>query len=248
MNRSLIVQRAWIPQMRASWTSPACVWLATAALCGCVSVDPRAPPPGPPAAWVQPSLPLAPAPIAYEHRDGATPPGVEMQAAATNETGVPPAGTEVALLAPTGPVMDLFPPLAPPAEDCPVPIAAPCPTAEPTAPVVTQSMIDELSSQIASLDRRLTEQAAALDEARRESAAARAATQRLQTDFISWRAELDVVRDTIQAQNAADLQALDELNETLELLLQSLPTTEPSPGAVDPQQMARGNRSPGVIR
>src|SRR5262249_28694485 len=109
-------------------------------------------------------------------------------------------------------------------------------------------MIDELSSQIASLDRRLTEQSLALDDARRQAAAAREATQRLQTDFISWRAELDVVRDTIKAQSTADLQALDELNETLELLLQALPAPDSSPGGTDPQQLATGSRRPGVVR
>lgn len=248
MTRSMNLHRAWTTPISARWPTGACAWLATAAMCGCVSVDPRAPPPGPPAAWVQPSLPLAPAPIAYEHRDGTIPPGLDMQATAPIDLGAPPAGPEVPLPAPAGPVMDLFPPMAPPAEDCPIPTAAACPTAKPGEPVVTQSMIDELSSQIASLDSRLTEQAAALDEARREAAAARAATQRLQTEFISWRAELDVVRDTIQAQSAADLQALDELNETLELLLKALPTTEPSPGATTPQQMAKENHRRGVLR
>jgi len=57
---------------------------------------------------------------------------------------------------------------------------------------------------------------------------------------------LEIVRDTLQAQSAADLAALDELNDTLEQLLKAFPALEPSPGSVDSQEMAGGRGRPGV--
>lgn len=223
---------------------PAWVSLGAAALCGCATADPAGPPPGPPGAWVQRSTPLSPAPIEFDRQTGAPPPVLDLQTTAPLELTVPAGGPDVPAPEPAASAAPPFPPLAPPAEAG----AAPAPPAAPPEPVVTQAMLDELSGQIASLNRRIDEQSAALDESRRQSEAARLATQHLQSEFTSWRAELDVVRDTIQAQGAADLQALDELNQAVEQLLNTPAPPAAAPESAEPEQMVNRRNSRGVRR
>jgi hypothetical protein len=227
--------------------------LAVIGLSGCVIPNASAEPSGPPAAWVQRSNPINPAPLEFEHRTTAVPPILELQTNAQGPAAVPfeltpplELGPEVPAPLPAAPELPQFPPLAPGAEAFTPPETIPVPA--PTEPAVTQAMLDELSTQIRVLTGRVEEQSAALNDARAQSDAARFATQRLQSEFITWRAELDVVRETIQAQSAADLQALDELNQTLEQFLNVPETPAPSPGDSDSPQTANGRRRRGATR
>jgi predicted nucleic acid-binding Zn-ribbon protein len=109
-----------------------------------------------------------------------------------------------------------------------------------------QSRIDQLSAQITALDRRTREQAHALDAAQHDAQTARQSTQRLETEFETWRTELSLVRQAIQEQSTADLRALDELNSVLEQLVPEPTPPEPHPFfgdgshmATDPQQGIR---------
>lgn len=250
----------------AAAITAACGVAAALTLCGCVTANPAADPPGPPAAWVQLNAPVSAAPVEYERR---IPPRTPMRDPSSSspplellpsETVAPdahaPAATPLPAPAPTPPLapaaeLPVFPEttstvppsgnaLAAPAFD-----ASPARTAE---PALQQSMLDELSSQLAALDHRMNQQAASMEQAQRQAAAAQQATMRLQTEFINWRAELDVVRDTIRTQSAADVQALDELNQTLEHLLTNPPQPQHSPGDGDVPHTARGRRSYGGSR
>ena len=60
------------------------------------------------------------------------------------------------------------------------------------------------------------------------------------TEFRNWQAELDVVRDTIRTQSAADVETLDQLNQALETLLNQPATPGPSPGHAEPPRTATG--------
>ncbi|MBL8848975.1 MAG: hypothetical protein JNG89_04795, partial [Planctomycetaceae bacterium] len=219
MTPSIRCHRAFLTGMAVRTAGCAAALLGMIGLSGCVIPNSSAEPSGPPAAWVQRSNPINPAPLEFEQRTAAVPPILELQTNGQTTPGVVPIeltppldlGPQVPAPQPEPPALPAFPPLAPGVEPV-VPVPAP-------EPAVTQAMIDECSAQIRILTVRVEEQAAALNEARAESEAARVATQRLQSDFITWRAELDIVRETIQAQSAADLQALDELNQTLEQLL-----------------------------
>lgn len=228
--------------------------LALIGLSGCVIPNASAESSGAPAAWVQRSNPINPAALEFERRTTAVPPIFEMQSGAQGPAAVPfeltpplELGPEVPAPMPATPELPQFPPLAPGADAfIPPPETAPIPV--PTEPAVTQAMLDELAAQVRVLTSRVEEQSSALSEARAQSEAARLTTQRLQSEFITWRAELDIIRDTIQAQSAADLQALDELNQTLEELLNVPATPAPSPGDSDSPQTARSRSRRGVTR
>jgi len=204
---------------------------------------------GPPAAWVQRSVPISPAPVVYSQPVGMPPVAFGAPPAPVMELGAPgeaapspfqsPPSSEwhPALVVPPAPQAQAFPPLAPPAETPPVPTAD-------TA--MMQAKLAELSAQIDALDRRTQEQAQALDAARSETQTARQMTQRLETEFNAWRTELNLVRDAIREQSTADLQALDELNSALEGLMPVPASPDPFPSN-DTPQMATG-RKQGVRR
>jgi hypothetical protein len=220
-------------------------------LSGCVLPNSSAEPSGPPAAWVQRSNPINPAPLEFEHRLAAVPPIPELQSSTLPSLPTTPAlelpapmelGPEVPAPLPANPAE--FPPLAPGAETTP-PTDLP-PPAMPE-PAVTQAMLDDLSAQISALSSRVEQQATELSQARSQAEAAKLATQRLQSEFVTWRAELDIVRETIQIQSAADVQALDELNQTLEQLLAPETPVPPSHDAESPHT-ANGRTRRGVAR
>jgi hypothetical protein len=210
---------------------------------GCVSPYPTEQAPSLPGSWVQRNVPSLPAPVRYEQRAIASPPVFELQPTPSLEPATPPdLSPESIPPLPSVPEVFQLPPPAPAAETAPLP-------APPAAgPGVTPAMIDELTGQIAGLDRRLDEQSRALQAARHESDAARQATQRLQSDFSAWRAELDVVRETIEAQSAADLQALDEVNSALEQLLSAPAAPAHPPADSPPPPPALGRHRRGVPR
>jgi hypothetical protein len=82
-----------------------------------------------------------------------------------------------------------------------------------------KSQSRSISSTDRALDRRTQDQARALDIAQQDAQSAQQTTQRLETEFNTWRTELNLVRQAIQDQSHADLQALDELNSVLEQLV-----------------------------
>jgi hypothetical protein len=122
-----------------------------------------------------------------------------------------------------GPQTQTLPPQAPPAETQTVFNA----TAICADTAKMQAKIDELSAMIAALDRRTQDQAQELDTARQETQTAQQATQRLEADFATWKNELNLVRDAIHQQSAADVQMLDELNSALEQLVPEASPPEP---------------------
>jgi hypothetical protein len=217
---------------------------------GCVVPGSTYEPHGPPAAWVQRNIPISPSPVEYAQRVDMAPPPFGTPNGPVMELGVPTEASPVPMQAPApvewqptpfvppGPQAQTFPPQAPPAETPPVPSAE---------AAQLQSKIDQLSAQIAALDRRTQEQAHALDSAQRDAQTARQTTQRLETEFNTWRTELNLVRQAIQDQSTADLQALDELNSVLEQLVPEPTPPEPHPFIEDGSHMATG-RPQGVRR
>ena len=95
-------------------------------------------------------------------------------------------------------------------------------------------------AQISALDRRTQEQARALDIAQQDAQSAQQTTQRLETEFNTWRNELNLVRQAIQDQSHADLQALDELNTVLEQLVPEPTVPGADPFLHDQSHMATG--------
>ena len=222
---------------------------------GCVVPGSTYEPNGPPAAWVQRNVPISPAPVEYSQRVDATQPMFDTTGAPVMQLGAPteaspvpmqvpaPADWQPTPFVPPAPQAQVLPPQAPPAETSSAPVCAP-PNPEAAR---MQSMIDQLSAQIAALDRRTQEQARALEAAQQDTAAARQLTQKLEGEFSSWRTELNLVRQAIQEQSNADLQALDELNSVLEQLVPEPMPPESDPVLHDQSHMATG-QLPGVRR
>lgn len=246
MHRTFVCVRNAIPGPSVRCGVSACVLLAIASAGGCASPYANGEPTGPRAAWVQRSTPISPAPVEYERREIAAPPILALQSMPvidfSSERGAGPAMpnplmTPPNLLAPPEPQAGAFPPLAPAAETPALPMP------ETPAPHHLQAKIDELSAHVAKLDQRLHDQARALEAAQRDAAVAQQMTQQLLAEFVAWRVDLDLVREAIRAQGAADLQALDELNSTLEQVLTPTDTPAGGPATAHDPQMATQRRS-----
>lgn len=214
---------------------------------GCVIPGSTYEPNGPPAAWVQRNVPVSPSPVEYAQRVEMAPPafgapgangGPVMELGAPTEASPVPMQTPAPMewqptqYVPPGPQAQTCPPQAPPAEMPPVPASVEA--------AQLQSKIDQLSAQIAALDRRTQDQARALDAAQRDAQTAQQTTQRLEMEFNTWRTELNLVRQAIQDQSHADLQALDELNSVLEQLVPEPTPPETDPFLHDQSHMATG--------
>lgn len=203
----------------------------------------------PPATWVQPSVPLAAAPVEYEHRLSAPAPTVAAEMSAPSPVPGPAPFLAPPADLPPGPQPLPFPPPLPPAEAEASAAPPPAlPDLEP--PAVTQAMLDELRGQVELLDRRVQDQAAALEGARRQSAEAQQSVQRLSAELSVWRSELEQVQSALREQNASELRALDELNRMLEEWLggSRLAEPPPAPGSSGMPQTAGGRLERGVAR
>lgn len=141
--------------------------------------------------------------------------------------------------------LTMFPPASRPAENGPALMSSPVPTstaapgAVPAAPPATvqeprpasdevRALSEALRSRVDDLEGRLRRQDADTQQARRESAAARQAVAQLSSEIAAWRGELESVRKAIRDQQASDLRALDDVNRTLDQVLEQLShETEP---------------------
>lgn len=252
MDRIQFSVRQTTPGTAIRFGVSACLLCAAASACGCMSPYSNGEPAGPQAAWVQRSRPISPAPIEYDRREVPVPPILELQPEpvidlSTESAAGPtfpdpfaaPPDTVPQTLVPPEPEAAVFPPLVPAVETPPLPM----PEAPVAGPDPLQLKIDELSAQVAGLDLRLEEQARALEAAQRDTAVAQQMTQQLLAEFVAWRVELDLVRETIRAQGAADLQALDELNNALDEVLAPTVSPPPAPASARTPQMATQRRS-----
>lgn len=170
----------------------AAVWLA-----GCTSLarDPNTsllPP-----TWMAPTTVAAAPPVVYEQA---------MHPMSPRQSHPFPA--------PPGPVVSSAPASVP----APV-LPPPAPPADPEPDLETQQLLEDLRIRIDDLEQELRSQEADLQSVRRESAAAREAAESLASEMDAWRRELAQVRVALREQQAADLQMLDQVNETLRQIL-----------------------------
>lgn len=175
-----------------------------------------------PPSWTSPTMVASAPPVVYEQAVQPLPPRSTLPVPAPSGPipgpGPVVSSPEPAMFAP------VLPPQAPPADfSC-------GPDAE------TRALIDELNNRLLELEQQLQRQQSDLGSARAESAAARETAESLATEMEAWRRELALVQEAFRQQQAADLEALDALNQTLQDILGATAeagesSTEPLPPA-----------------
>jgi hypothetical protein len=182
-------------------TSARCALLALLWLAGCRSYAGNPNQSLLPPEWTSPTVVASAPPVVYEQ--------AVMPLAPRASRLVPPAQSAVPIGAPPVLTVPVLPPPVPPAEL----------DSAPAIDGATRSLIDDLNRRIDHLQQELDQQRTELDAARSESAAARQAAEQIAADMENWRQELAQVRIALQDQQAEDLQALDDINETLRSIL-----------------------------